>query len=690
IRGALSEGMICAEDEISLGESHAGIMVLPEETTVGLPAADYFKIENDTVLEIGLTPNRSDATSHYGVARDLAAILNCHKKVSSYTAALKINKQFGEASGLNNIQINVQDASACKRYSGLVISGIQVKESPTWLQNRLKAIGVRPINNIVDITNYVLHETGQPLHAFDFEKISGKKILVRKANENELFLSLDGLERKLKNTDLVIANEHEVMCLAGVFGGKNSGVSESTTGVFLESAYFEATSVRVSSKHHGLKTDASFRFERGTDPEITVIALQRAAELIFELAGGTLSMDIVDIYPEKLEPYQVAFSFQNCKDLIGKNIDNAVIKSILIHLGIGIEKEGNDGLLLSVPRYKTDVTREVDVIEEVMRVYGYNNIEVSKSISYTASHGGRNIDLELENKIGQFLENNGFNEMMNLSLSKESHYPDAQVVKVLNPLSQDLNVLRADMLPSGLESIAYNLNRKNSDLKMFEIGRSYTMAEGETLKYTETKHLAIFMCGQVFSENPYQFNQSSDLNALKAIVTSLFHKLGIKDYKSSESNYAQFEYGLSYTLHNKPLANIGLVKAKTLKSLDIQQAVFYACIEWDMLHKAMNKNHIQFEELNKFPSVRRDLALLLDKSVKYQDLVDAAMHTERKLLKEVNLFDIFESEKLGGKKSYALSFTLSNHESTLTDKQIEGVMEKLIKQYKEKFQAELR
>ncbi len=690
IRGALSEGMICAEDEIGLGESHAGIMVLPEDTVVGLPAADYFKIENDTVLEIGLTPNRSDATSHYGVARDLAAILNCHQKDSNYTASLKIKKHFGEASGLNNVQIHVQDTAACKRYSGMVISGIQVKESPTWLQNRLKAIGLRPINNIVDITNYVLHETGQPLHAFDLEKISGKTVIVRKAEENEIFLSLDGVERKLKTNDLVIANDKEVMCLAGVFGGKNSGVTESSTAVFLESAYFDPGTVRVSSKQHGLKTDASFRFERGTDPEITVSALQRAAELIFDLAGGTLSMDVLDFYPEKMEAYQVAFSYQNCKDLIGKNIDNAVIKSILNHLGIGILKEGNDGLLLSVPRYKNDVTREVDVIEEVMRIYGYNNIEVSKSISYTASHGGRNIDLELENKIGELLENSGFNEMMNLSLSKETHYGDAKVVKVLNPLSQDLNVLRADMLPSGLESIAYNLNRKNSDLKMFEIGRSYQMAEGEEIKYLEHKHLSIFMCGQMFAENPFQLNQAVDLNTIKAIVTGLFHKLGIKDFKSSESNYTQFEYGITYTLHNKLLANVGLVKSKTLKTFDIQQAVFYACIEWDMLHKAMNKNHIQFEELNKFPSVRRDLALLLDKSVKYQDLVDAAMHTERKLLKEVNLFDIFESEKLGGKKSYALSFTLSNHESTLTDKQIDGVMEKLIKQYKEKFQAELR
>jgi phenylalanyl-tRNA synthetase beta chain len=690
IRGAASEGMICAEDEIGLGESHAGIMILPDETPIGLPAADYFKIENDTVLEIGLTPNRSDATSHYGVARDLAAILNCTKKVSEYSATLNVQSQLGEASNLKKITIKVEDKDACKRYSGIVISGIQVKESPNWIQNRLKAIGIRPINNIVDITNYVLHEMGQPLHAFDYEKIKGQTVVIRRANENESFTTLDGIKRTLKNTDLVIANDSETLCLAGVFGGAESGVNENTTSIFLESAYFDAGSIRSSSKHHGLKTDASFRFERGTDPELTVTALTRAAQLIFEIAGGNLSMDVVDIYPEVLEPYQVAFSFQNCNNLIGKVIDNTTTKNILINLGIKISKEGNDGLLLSVPRYKTDVTREVDVIEEVMRIYGYNNIEVSKDISYTASHSGRNFDLELENKIGALLEYSGFNEMMNLSLSKESHYNSENLVKVVNPLSQDLNVLRADLLPSGLESIAYNLNRKNADLKLYEIGRTYQLAKGDELKYIETKQLSIFMCGNLFAENSFQYNQKTDFSALKSIVVSILSKLGISNYKTSESAYEYFEYGLSFTLNNKTLVEAGLVKSKTLKSFDISQPVFYANFNWDILVKAFSKQHIQFEELNKFPSVRRDLALLLDKSVKYQDLVDTAFGAERKLLKEVNLFDIFENQKLGGKKSYALSFTLSNSESTLTDKQIDAVMEKLIHQYKEKFQAELR
>lgn len=690
IRGAASEGMICAEDEIGLGESHAGIMILPDETPIGLHAADYFKIENDTVLEIGLTPNRSDATSHYGVARDLAAILNCTKKVSDYAANVSVASNLGEASNLNKITIKVEDNIACKRYSGLVISGIQVSESPSWLQNRLKAIGIRPINNIVDITNFVLHEMGQPLHAFDYEKIKGHTIYVRKAHENEAFTTLDGVKRKLKNTDLVIANNSEPMCLAGVFGGAESGVTENTSSIFLESAYFDGGSIRSSSRHHGLKTDASFRFERGTDPELTVPALIRAANLIFEIAGGQLSMDVIDVYPVILEPYQVAFSFQNCNNLIGKVIDNNTTKNILNNLGIKIKKEGNDGLLLSVPRYKTDVTREVDVIEEVMRIYGYNNIEVSKDISYTASHSGRNFDLELENKIGALLENNGFNEMMNLSLSKDTHYNSENLVKVVNPLSQDLNVLRADLLPSGLESIAYNLNRKNADLKLYEIGRTYQLAGGEELKYFETKQLSIFMCGNLFSENPFQYNQKTDFSALKSIIVSILNKLGITNYKTIESTYEHFEYGLTFTLNDKILIEAGLIKPKTLKSFDISQSVFYANINWEVLVKAFSKQHIQFEELNKFPTVRRDLALLLDKSVKYQDLVDTAFGAERKLLKEINLFDIFESEKLGGKKSYALSFTLSNSESTLTDKQIDAVMDKLIHQYKEKFQAELR
>ncbi len=691
IRGALSEGMICAEDEFGLGTSHDGILILPADTKVGLPAADYFKIENDTVLEIGLTPNRSDAASHLGVARDLVAIVNSTKENSNYQLYISGLNQLPEATNINTVEVVVENTEACPRYSGLVISGITVKDSPDWLQNRLKALGLRPINNIVDITNFVLHELGQPLHAFDLEKIKGNKIVVRTAKQGEKFKTLDDVERTLNANDLMICNETQPMCIAGVFGGIESGVSEKTTAVFLESAYFDPGFVRKTAKQHALKTDASFRFERGTDPDMTITALTRATNLIFELAGGTLSMGVVDIYPEKLEPYKVAFSYSNCNALIGKEIDRAIIKNIILNLGIKIDSEGSDGLLLNVPRFKTDVTREADVIEEVMRIYGYNNVEVSKAISYTAFNEAKNNDVALENKTASLLEGFGFNEIMSLSLTKESYYGEENNnVKVVNPLSNDLNVLRADMLFSGLEAIAYNINRKNSDLKFFEYGKTYSIADKEAPKYAEQKHLTLFVTGNAFNENPFQLNQKADLSFLKAAVTNLLQKCGISNYKCIESTYNNFDYGLTYTLNNKPLVEVGAVSKKQLKAFDIGQPVFYADFNWEALVKAFSKHKIEFEEISKFPTVRRDLALLIDKAVKYQQIEELAFNTEKKLLKEVNLFDIYEGEKLGNKRSYAVSFTLLNKEATLTDKQIEGVMEKLISNYKEKLGAELR
>jgi phenylalanyl-tRNA synthetase beta chain len=691
IRGALSEGMICAEDEFGLGASHDGILILPADTKTGLPAADYFKIENDTVLEIGLTPNRSDAASHLGVARDIIAIVNSTKDTPNYQLYLSGLNQLPEATNLNKVDIVVENTEACPRYSGLVISGITVKESPDWLQNRLKAIGLRPINNIVDITNFVLHELGQPLHAFDLEKIKGNKIVVRTAKQGEKFKTLDDVERILNANDLMICNETEPMCIAGVFGGIESGVTEKTTAVFLESAYFDPGFVRKTAKQHALKTDASFRFERGTDPDMTVTALTRAANLIFEIAGGTLSMGVVDIYPEKLEPYKVAFSYSNCNALIGKEIDRAIIKNIILNLGITFDSEGSDGMLLNVPRFKTDVTREADVIEEVMRIYGYNNVEVSKAISYTAFNEGKNNDVALENKTASLLEGFGFNEIMSLSLTKETYYPEGNnSVKLVNPLSNDLNVLRADMLFSGLEAIAYNINRKNSDLKFFEYGRTYTLADKEAPKYAEQKHLTLFITGKAFNENPFHLDQKADLSFLKAAVNNLLQKCGISNYKCIESAYTNFDYGLNYTLNNKTLVELGAVSKTQLKAFDIGQPVFYADFNWEALVKAFSKQKIEFEEISKFPSVRRDLALLIDKAVKYQQIEELAFNTEKKLLKEVNLFDIYEGEKLGNKKSYAVSFTLLNNEATLTDKQIEGVMEKLISNYKEKLGAELR
>ena len=691
IRGAVSEGMICAEDEIGLGKSHAGIMILPESTIIGTPASEYFKLENDTIFEIGLTPNRSDAASHLGVARDLAAILNSHNNTHTYETDIKGLHELGEATGINVVDIEVQSAEACPRFSGLVISGIQVKESPDWLKNRLQSIGARPINNIVDITNFVLHELGQPLHAFDLDKIKGKKIIVRTAGEGEKFKTLDDTERILKSNDLVICNESEPMSIAGVFGGLESGVTEKTTSIFLESAYFNPDYIRRTAKHHGLKTDASFRFERGTDPDMTVIALIRAANLIFEIAGGNLSMEIKDLYPEKLLPYRVGFSYSNCTELIGKEIDRTIIKTIILNLGISIENEGSDGLLLLVPRYKTDVTREADVIEEVMRIYGYNNVEVSKSISYTAHNEPKNFDVALDNRAGSLLEGFGFNEIMSLSLTKETYYAEGSgTVKVVNPLSADLNVLRADMIYSGLEAIAYNINRKSADLKFFEIGKTYQQPSKEEAKYKEQKHLTLFVTGNLFNENPYGLKHKADFSFLKSALTNLLEKCGIKNFKSAESTYANFDLGMTYLLNNKALVELGSVSKSLLKKFGISQPVYYADINWELLVKEFSKQKIEFEEISKFPSVRRDLALLIDKSVNYKQVEELAFSTERKLLKEVNLFDIYEDEKLGNKKSYAVSFTLLNSEATLTDKQIDGVMDKLIANYKEKLGAELR
>lgn len=688
IRGELSEGMLCAEDEIGLGHSHEGIIVLPPDTAVGTPIAEVFNIESDTVLEIGLTPNRSDAASHLGVARDLAAILNTQENSSNYQTSINGLQPLPEATRLNTLDILIENPQACPRYSGLVISGITVKESPDWLKNRLNAIGLRPINNVVDVTNFVLHELGQPLHAFDYDRIKGKKIIVRGARNKEKFVTLDGVTRELNEGDLMICNETDPMCIAGVFGGVNSGVTESTTAIFLESAYFDPATVRKTASGHGLKTDASFRFERGADPAMTITALLRATNLIFELAGGVLSMDIKDVYPEKLEPFKVAFSYFNCTELIGKEIDRGVIKNIIQNLGIGIETEGSDGLLLSVPRYKTDVTREADVIEEVMRIYGYNNVEPSRSISYTAMSDQKNDGLLLENRVGSLLEGFGFSEIIGLSLSKDSYYPtDNNNVRVLNALSQDLNVLRSDMIYGGLEAIAWNVNRRNNDLRFFELGKTYNKTEAG---YEEHKFLTLFVTGSAFPANPYHLEQKADLSFLKGAVVTLLEKCGAGDVKSGDSAYSNFAYGLSLSRNNKPLAELGAVSREALKKTDISQPVYYACIHWDALLKAFRKNHTRFAELNKFPSVKRDLALLIDKSVRYQQIEELAYSTEKKFLKEVNLFDIYEGEKLGNKRSYAVSFTLANSEATLTDKQIDGVMEKLISNYKEKLGAELR
>lgn len=690
IRGAVSEGMICAEDEIGLGTGHDGIMILPESATPGMPAAEFFKLEKDTVFEIGLTPNRADAASHYGVARDLQAILNTKHNSTEFKAELQGIYELPEASNISTVHVSIENAEACKRYSGLVISGITVQPSPDWLKNYLLAIGLRPINNIVDITNFVLHDLGQPLHAFDLDKIKGNKIIVKTGLENTSFKTLDGVERKLFANDLMICNESEPMCLAGVFGGEDSGVSEKTTAIFLEAAYFDPGYIRRSGKQHGLKTDSSFRFERGTDPEMTVTALKRAANLIFELAGGVMSMDLVDLYPEKLEPFKVAFSYTNCQELIGKEIDRTVIKHIILSLGISIEQEGNDGLLLSVPRYKTDVTREADVIEEVMRIYGYNNVEESTQIKFSANFADREKATAAENTSANLLVGFGFHEMMGLSLTKESYYAEGTpLVKVLNPLSSDLNVMRHSMLYGGLESLAYNINRKQADLKLFEFGKTYQTADAD-FKYSEAKHLSLFITGRKYAENPFGKNEKVDFPFLKGCVEAILNKLSIK-FKTTELSDGQFSYGLSFAHKNKHLVSLGLVDKAICKKMDVNAEVFFADFNWDNVLSLLGKTKLEFTEIPKFPSVRRDLALLIDKKTSYKELEELAFSTERKLLKAVNLFDIYMGDKLeAGKKSYALSFTLQDEEATLNDKQIDTVMQKLIKNYTEKMGATLR
>lgn len=690
IRGAVSEGMICAEDEIGLGTGHDGILILPASAQVGMPAAEFYKLEQDHILEIGLTPNRADAASHYGVARDLAAILNCKNNTDTFKAEMHNILELPTASNLNKVEIVIENTEACKRYSGLVISGITIKPSPDWLKNYLTAIGLRPINNIVDITNFVLHDLGQPLHAFDLEKISGKKIVVKTGLENKKFTTLDGTERTLLADDLMICNDSEPMCLAGVFGGLESGVSDKTTSIFLEAAYFNPSHIRKSSKQHGLKTDSSFRFERGTDPEMTINALKRAAALIFECAGGTLSMDIVDVYPKVLEPFQVTFSYSNCQSLIGKDIDKNIIKHIITSLGITISKEGNDGLLLSVPQYKTDVTREADVIEEVMRIYGYNNVEESTQIKFSANYADREKATTAENTAANLLAGFGFNETMGLSLTKESYYEDTtNLVKILNPLSSDLNVMRNTMLFGGLEALAYNINRKQADLKFFEFGKTYQKIEAD-FKYSETKHLTLFVTGRKYPENPYNENNKVTFVYLKACIESILNKLSI-NFKISELKDSNLSYGLSFAQKNKHLVSFGLVDKSICKKMDVNQEVFYADFNWDNVLSLVGKTKLEFTEIPKFPSVRRDLALLLDKQITYKELEELAYNTERKLLKSVNLFDIYEGDKLeAGKKSYALSFTLLDEEATLNDKQIDNVMQKLIKTYTEKLGASLR
>ncbi len=705
IRGQNSEGMICAEDEIGLGASHAGIMVLDASAKIGTPAAEYFsrrdgfpELKSDEVFEIGLTPNRADAASHVGVARDLVALLNAKENAMTHSLSLPDERLFRVDETTSNIEVVVEDAIACPRYSGLSISGIKVTDSPDWLKNRLKAIGLRPINNIVDATNYVLHELGQPMHAFDADKIEGGKVIVKMLPDKSKFKTLDETERELSSEDLMICNTEGGMCIAGVFGGINSGVTSTTKNIFLESAYFNAASIRKSSKRHGLKTDASFRYERGTDPNITVYALKRAAILIKEIAGGKISSEVIDVYPTPIENFKVPFSFEKCEQLIGKKIDLELVKIIITSLGIEIEHEGNDALLLSVPPFKVDVTREQDVIEEVLRIYGYNNIEIPTVLNSSLSFAEKPDKEKIQNVVSELLTNNGFSEIMCLSLtkgeyaSKLSSLSEDRNVTMMNPLSSDLNVLRQTLLFSGLETIAYNQNRKNADLKLYEFGKTYIAVIGEATKYIETKHLSVFITGRKQEESWNASNDGMNFYTLKGIVKNIIERLGIKDVKLAELNSDLFSQGLAFNWNKKLLVEFGEIsKPISSKVMDIKMPVYYADFNWDLILEAIKKTSTMYSEVSKFPEVRRDLALLIDTAVQFEQLEQLAYQAEKSMLKDVNLFDVYQGDKLpSGKKSYALSFILQDESATLTDKQIEKIMEKLMKTYQEKVGAEIR
>jgi len=682
IRGEVSEGMICAEDEIGLGHDHAGIIELDADATIGSPASTYFKLEDDYVFEIGLTPNRADAASHLGVARDLAAYLKLQITMPDISGFKVQNQEL-------IIPVELIDVDACRRYSSLSISGVKINESPEWLKEKLNAIGIRPINNVVDVTNFVLHELGQPLHAFDADAISGHKVIVKKCAEGTIFHTLDDAERKLSSDDLMICNVNEPMCIAGVFGGKSSGVKQSTSKIFLESAWFDAVSVRKTSKRHGLKTDASFRFERGTDPEMTVIALKRAALLIQELAGGHISSDISDIYPLPVKPFDVNISFRNVTRLIGKEISAEEIHSTLSGLGIKIVSEDQDGMQLEVPAYKVDVTREVDIIEEVLRIHGYDNIEIPSQIRASLNHTHKPDKEVLQNQIADLLTANGFFEILSNSLTKISYSAQPELaVKILNPLSSDLDVMRQNLLFSGLEAIAYNQNRRNLDLKLYEFGKVYSL---ENESYKENQRLSLLITGARNAENWNSKSNQAGFYNLKAAVDLLIVRLNIKGLSSSETINPDLSSGISYRKGEKVLVDFGTVSKKSLKKLDITSDIFYADFDWDLIVRSVRNNKISYTEVSKFPSVRRDLSMLLNKDVTFEQLKQIAQKTDKSLLKEVNVFDVYVGDKLPeGKKSYALSFLIQDEEKTLTDKQIEALMQKLILNFEKQAGAEIR
>jgi phenylalanyl-tRNA synthetase beta chain len=695
IRGELSEGMICAEDEIGLGTSHDGILVLPPDAIIGQSASEYFKVETDFVFEIGLTPNRADAASHIGVARDLSAVVRTsmlvdqEKKSDQPAVKFPSVENFSEGNK-KSIQVIVEDTAGCPRYSGITVSNIKVTDSPSWLKSRLESIGVKPINNIVDITNYVLHECGQPLHAFDAAKIKGGKVVVRRAKANEKFVSLDGVGRKLSEQNLMICNETDPMCIAGVFGGMDSGITENTTEVFLESAHFSPASIRKTSKEHGLKTDASFRFERGTDPELTIFALKRAALLFCEIAGGKITSPVTDVYFEKIQPVEVKISYDKIENSLGKKLDKEVINFILSSLGVNVKAQGEQ-LMLTIPTYKIDVNRPADVVEEILRIYGYDRIPLPEKMTISAP-AITGFDREIiQEKTADYLAANGFNEILSNSLSSEAYYQgESNVVKITNPLSQELSVMRKTMLYSGLEALQYNRNRRQSDMKIFEFGKTYSK-EGE--KYDEAYHLSLFITGRLQEISWKGKNDEADIFHLKSWAKNILSlcNLNEKKYKLQISPTEFFSTSASFIAGKDVLCEFGMVKKSILKNFDLNQPVYYADFNWDLLMKHADKTTMQYSEISKFPGAKRDLSMIIASAVSYEQIESIAYKTERKILRDIKLFDIYQGDKIeAGKKSLAISFILQDDEQTLTDKQIDKTMERLMEAFRKEVDAVIR
>ena len=691
IRGVESQGMICAEDEIGLGESHAGIMVLPHDTFAGTPLVEFFKITGDYIFEIGLTPNRSDAMSHLGVARDVCAYLSHHNKKETIVKSPFKNNFKPDNQGLQ-MEVVIENAEACPRYAGVSIEGVSIADSPDWLQQRLKSIGLKPINNIVDITNFILHETGQPLHAFDADAITGKKVIVKTLPEGTAFVTLDEKERKLFAEDLMICNAEAPMCIGGVYGGMHSGVTAATKNIFLESAWFNPTSIRKTSLKHGLRTDAATRFEKGVDIGNTVHVLKRAALLIKEIAGGLIASDIIDIYSTPKEKTEVALKYHYLKKLSGKNYHGDTIKNILHSLGFELIKEGDDEMRFKVPFSKPDISIGADIVEEIMRIDGLDNVDIPTLITISPSVETLAHEAAYTEKTAEYLAGSGFQEIFTNSITNSAYYSDAvlqHTVKMINNLSEELNVMRPAMMETGLTSIAYNLNRKNNDLKFFEFGKTYSVSEAG--KYVEDNHLTIYITGNKTADGWKGKGEKADFYFIKAVFEKIMQVLGLQADGFTEAENPDLSNALQANIKNENIAEIGLVSSSKLERFDIKQPVFYADLNWDRLLKLNKKNNIQHKDVSKYPAVNRDLAIIVNRALPFEAVEKATAAARVNKLTSISLFDIFESEKIGaGKKSLAISFTFLDEEKTMTDKDIDSMMNKIIGAYEKELGAEIR